>query len=313
MRLFVKILIAGLALFLFGCFRKKNAAPSLVGWLEEHFPGRFQVLSTHIQDPIRNFSFQVKNSVVAERSRPLVQAAFRWDKREPGLGMSVGAVDSAFAQAAIELADAQALYSALKNAGFERVSAGIYRGTAQVLIFEEPTPERRRLSLFWVKNALSQWPASANYDLHLAYMEPSEHGLHFQEIAPLDYWETPSGQHRERIVFWQPCSQPYEFDPARLEREWRFSLYSKRFGQCSQQARSRAQDWAAEHLQQPFALLEIAEFEQGEQRTTQVKFKFPYTTKPLKDNDLEPEISGYLTLDYDVDHHVFSPVKNSKD
>lgn len=313
MRLFFKILIAGLALFLLGCFRKKNAAPSLAGWLEEHFPGRFQVLGTHIQDPIRNFSFKVKKSVVAERSQPLVQAAFRWDKREPGLGLSAAAVDSAFVQAATELADAQAFHLALKTAGFERISVGIHRGVAQVLIFEEPTPEHRRRSLFWIKNALANWPASAGYDLHLAYMEPSEHGLHFQEIAPLDYWETPSGHHRERVVFWQSCSQPYEFDPARLEREWQFSHYSKRFGQYSEQARSRAQDWAAEHLKQPCTLLETAEFEQDKQRTTLVKFKFPYTTKSLKDKDLKVEISGYLVLAYDVDKHVFSPVKTSKD
>jgi len=315
MKLLGKIFLVGLALFLFGCFRKKNAAPSLAGWLEQHFPGRFQIVNTYTSDPIRHLSFQVKRSVVAERSQPLVQAVFHWDKRQPDVWMSVSAVDSAFAKAAAELPDAQAFQSALKTAGFERVSVGIHRGTAQVLIFEEPTPEHRRHSLKLVKNALAHWSAGAGYDLHLTYVEPAEYGVHFQEIVPLDYWETPGSLQLGRIIFWQSCRQPYQFDPAKMERDWQFNTDSKRFEQHIEQARNLTKEWAAEHLKQPYTLLATAEFGQDERHTTQVEFKFPYTTEPLKEGSegaSEEHISGYLVTRYDVDNRTFSPVKNSK-
>lgn len=317
MRLIAKIFVALglLLLFLSNCMRKKTPAASLSGWLEEHFPGRFQIVSTHISDPVRHLSFQVKRSVVAERNRPLVQAVFSWDKREPGLGMSTGAVDSAFIRAARELEDAQALYSALKNVGFERVSAGIHQGVAQVVIFEEPTPEHRRNSLAELNAAFEQWPSHGAYDLCAAYMEPAEYGVHFQDIAPLDYWEQPGSFHLRRVLFsLNHRRQPSRFDAGELEGEWQLNTYSDDFGKSSGQARNRAEEWGAKHLVSACRLLPTSEILQDERHSARIIFRFPYSLQPagVDSASTEENIDGYLSVRYDADLRSFSSIKNSK-
>lgn len=68
MGLLFKIAALALILLIFAyCFRKKNSNPNLKSWLEEQYRGRFVVLDTQMSDPIKNLSFKVKNSVVAEK------------------------------------------------------------------------------------------------------------------------------------------------------------------------------------------------------------------------------------------------------
>lgn len=70
--MFYALVLIAVSVLILRCTRRETATDTLEYWLEKHFPGRFGLLDTQTEDPIRNLSFQVKRSVVADKSDPLV-------------------------------------------------------------------------------------------------------------------------------------------------------------------------------------------------------------------------------------------------
>lgn len=313
MKNFLKVLLLGLlAILFYQCKRKKAPVTDLQAWLETHYQGRFQVVSTTTDDAIRHLSFKVKKSVVAEAANPMVQAVFRWDKREQDLGLTTAEVDTAFANAAVEWQDATALYAVLKKHGFENTAVSIRKGMAVVLVFAEPTPQVRHEQLFRFEKALADWPAADRYDKELAFMEPSEWGREFQETVPLTYWE-PSGLHyRKHLVFNVFCQHDRPFSAKELGRAWAFNTQGDRFLVFLEKAREAMNSWAEQHYKKPYHLLEMSEYDPGGPGSTSLKFKFPFTDQPVESLDADISPDGYFVVDFDIDKQAVVAVSSAK-
>jgi hypothetical protein len=230
MSLLVKLIVGGLLLLVFAqCNCKKTAAPNLQNWLDGHFPGRFQVLSTQADDAIRNLSFKTKKSVVAEAADTMVQSLVLWDARQPDLKLTAVGVAAQFERAAMEWKDAQLFYRTLKMNGFENMTVSVSDGEAVVLTFEEPTPVRRHERLFQLEKALADWPVSMNYTKKLAFMDTVGLVQDFGGFVPLTYWVQEDAAYRKQLLFSVTCNYNAPFSAAELEALWEFNLDSDRF------------------------------------------------------------------------------------
>lgn len=316
MGIFVKFIAAGLLLLFFAsCFRKKNAAPNLSDWLETNYPGRFQILSTQTDDAIRNLSFKVKKSLVAEKADTMVQALLKWDARQADLGLTKADVDGAFAGAARELADANSLFRAVKAAGFENAATSVFNWTATILIFAEPTPAHRGQSLALAEKAFAQWQRETSYDLAVIYVEPDDFGKHFQDIVPVSFWAQHSSEYQPRFLFQLTCPNSRQFVAADLEGEWNFNIDSNRYNEYSGQVRSAVEAWAPKHVKQPFTMLSITEIEQTGHDPAVITFRFPFVKKATGEvsaGSLDEEPDGYIVADYDVDNGKMGDMKISE-
>lgn len=78
---------------------KKKAPDGLDGWLDLYFPDQFKVIYTLTENPIKQLSFSVKNSVLASKSDSLLQIKIRWDKRVVGLGINKVEIDNSLIKA----------------------------------------------------------------------------------------------------------------------------------------------------------------------------------------------------------------------
>jgi hypothetical protein len=299
----IRLLVALIAGFLFFCCgRKKKAAPNISDWLELHFPNRFDVVETQISDPIRNLSFKVKTSIVAEKADPLSQIEIKWDKRKPDLGITATAIDSLFETSRRELADARDLLALLRNAGFEKSAASIRNGDATVLLFENPSAENRKRALNALKTAFSGWPAAPNYGLWISFMEPASFQAEFTDIVPLTHWLRPDRWQSSKTVVYLGVAAGYEFDVRKLGEEWLFNTESERAGQWVEQAWPVAEQWAATHFQKKVVLEPQTEFYPWGD-TLGMRMKIPF-----KFAENEPR-AGYISVDFLLDGEVFKNLK----
>lgn len=304
---FILLVLGGV---LFACTRRKSPPDNLAAWLELHFPGRFEIVDTQTEDPIRNMSFKIKRSVVADKSDPLLQIQLRWDKREPGLGLSPESVDSGFARARPVLADARALLDALKAAGLNRVCAGIRNGDAQVLLFEEPTPEYRKQTLSALKTALGQWPAAGQYGLTVQFMEPAVWKTEFGDIVPLAHWVRQDSWQTRKTILLLSLSEGDPYEPRAAEQALRINTGSERLGQWADAARPLAERWAAEHLKKPYAFFtNLAQYEAMEQKPgALLGFPFTHSGEAVEG----AEIDGYVVGEYGLDSGTYERLRVEK-
>lgn len=274
MALFVKIALVVLCCFwlFLSCQKKKSSSPSLEQWLDKHFPGRFQVVSTENDDAIRNLSFKVKRSILAEKSMPEVQAQFRYDLRQPDLELDSAAVNEAFIQAKKYQEDATALAKALQNAGATNTSIGARNGRISILFYAEPTAATRRDCLIQVKNALDNWkPIQSGYDLFVWLAEPSSKG---SAILPLSEQLEILSLGRKDLIFSVLIQLDEPIKPEKLEKEWIFSADSERFSRYLEQGRQAAMDWLKQHPGKPCEWSNMSEFEQKKNAPAEIIFSF---------------------------------------
>lgn len=313
MKTFFKILIGlgGLVILLFTQCRKKNQTPNITNWLEKEYPNRFEVLDTYTDDIIRNLSFSIKHSIVAEKSNPMVQAKLHWNANFEDLKLTKGIVDSAFINAKSDYEDAQTLYKILHNHVLKDVSVSIKSGIAMVLIFAEPTPEHRQMSLNILEKCFAQWQKSAEYDINVSYLEPSEKNKAFKEIVPLLYWSQSYSEFQRNMLYWTFCPLPERFSAKKLAHNWRLNTGSNRFMVRVESARKEAQTWASEHLKRPFTILDTVEFDQSYKNINLVNLKFPLAYKGEIGKTIE--IDGYISMDYEVERNTFGRIKLMKE
>jgi hypothetical protein len=318
MKTFFKILIGvgGLLILLFTQCRKKPKTPDISDWLEKEYPNRYEVLATYTDDIIRNLSFSIKHSIVAEKSNPMVQTKLHWNANFEDLKLTKGIVDSSFMNAKSDYEDAQSLYKILHNQGLTNISLSIKNGSAMVMIFAEPTPEHRKKSLELLEPCFNQWAKTADYDISISYEEPSEKDKHFKEIVPLLYWHQSSAQYMGMMLYSTFSLAEKVFSAKEMDKYWAYNTESNRFSKCIEHAQKEAEKWASEHIKRPITFLETSEFTQNEKNTVLVNFKFPFiyqSNKPVQDAALI-EKDGYITLeDYNAEKNTFGQIKLTKE
>jgi hypothetical protein len=315
MKLFFKILLGSLFLFLFSQCRKKPKAPDLAGWLDKEYPGRFHVLDTAMKDVFRNLSFSVKKSLVAENENQLIQAVLHWDKRVVGLELTKEIVDAAFIKARKEYDDATSLHQTMQQAGLEDIAISLHDGTAMILIFAEPTQAHRLNSLHLAEQGFQNWAKTAEYDINISYLEPAEKDKEFREIVPLLYWFRPNAYFRSNMIYSISWPMGTAFSAKEANAAWQYNLDSNRFKPGKEQARKEAENWAKEHIKQAVTLHDITEYESIEASNTLVKLKFPfsYQNKEPQQDSVYLESDGYIIMDYDVEKNTIGEIKMKKE
>jgi hypothetical protein len=315
MKLFFKILLGSLCLFFFSQCRKKPKAPDLASWLEKEYPGRFQVLDTAMKDVVRNLSFSVKKSVVAENENPLIQVMLHWDKRVEGLNLTKEIIEAAFRDARREYDDAKTLLQAMQQMGLEDIAISIHNGTALVLIFAEPTPTHRANSLQLIEQGFQKWAKTAEYNINISYLEPKEKGKEFQEIVPLMYWFRSTSLFRSNLIYSTICPMGKPFSAKEADKNWQYNLEGNRFMTSVDQVQAEAENWAKEHINQPITFLEIREYEQSEKSNTMVNIKFPFVYQNNKQpqDSMLLESDGYIIMVYDAEKNTIGEIKMKKE
>ncbi len=308
MKRILQALILGLLVLPFSaCFRKKAAISNLQNWLDKHYPGRFEVLSTGPDDAIQNLSFKVKRSLVAEKANPLVQTQLKWDKRQPDFDLTTAMVDSAFAQTKTTLDDAQDLHRRLKEKGFEKIAVGIKKWTVVVLLFEEPTDENRHRLLSQLELVFGSWPKSSTYDKQILLMEAAAQDSLPGEILALSYFLEGDGLYERQALYSLQLPHSQVFEAAELHEDWMYNTQNEQFSKVPDKAKSALETWAKQQVKQPYFLMETIESEQISLQPLRFRFRFPFTDKSHEEAVSQSryvEVDGHFSVDYDVDKDV---------
>jgi hypothetical protein len=298
----LRFLLPGILLL--GCSKKEKPPANLTEWLERNFPNRYEVVASHMSDPIRNMSFKVRKSVIADKADTLLQVQVTWDKRDPNLGLSAEDLASRFEAAKKTLANARSLSAALKSAGLAKYSAGIRNGDAVILLYLPPTPKNRKNVLQPLKKAISQWPAASAHGLGIYFMEPSTFRKEFAEIVPLSYWVSLDNRQARNTILSAHFRDPQLFDPKKGEGIWVLNTESDLLLRWTEQARPVAEKWANTQLKRKIHLLPTSEQEPLRKKLG-VRLSFPYAYGPQETD----KAAAYVVGEFLLDKNVFEPLK----
>lgn len=304
------IALLGLAIWACRCTRKQPKN-DIGTWLEQHFPGRFQVMGTQVSDPIRNLSFQVKKSLVAEKADTAVQVEIIWDKRAPHLGIDQSEVEEMAARAETQIKDARAIYASLQASGFERANVGIWRGNVTLLLYDTPTPDFRKTCLKNLEKSAAQWPARDKYGLAVYFLEPHLYQKEESPVKTLDFWRLPSLFLPHASVYLHVDDPIAALNISSLANAWTLHTESKALSDFVQNvAQPAAAEWGKRHLSKPITLLNRWTYEPLKDPTVLgLQMKFPYTYGTLSD---DAPVDGCIGGQFLFDAQTFSTLNLCK-
>jgi hypothetical protein len=298
------LLILSFGLLIFSCMRRKKAPARIGDWLELHFPNRFEVLETHTADPIRNLSFKVKKSVVAEKTDTMIQFQVKWDTREAGLGLNVAEINEQALSAKQMTTDARSLLEAAQKSGYSNLSVGIQRGKAYLFVFEEPNSENRKKAAKRINTFIANWPLAKQYQLKICLMEPAAYHAEFTDIVPLKVWARQDNWLVKKTVLDLTINEGKAPSETKLTTSWQFNNLSDRQLQIMEKATGMAEKWAKEHLKKPVFFSSMSEYESLD-KILGLQFKFPFSYQENGD------IAGSIKVDYLLDTDRYENLKVS--
>ena len=304
---------------IFGCFRKKSAPKNVEAWLEEAFPGQFQVVVSNLKmlDIMARYRGE-KRAVIADKADPEVQFLLDWIKGTPTLGLDTAQVQRLHERAKVDVAQARALFKLLENKGLEKFSVGVIENAAYIQVFWAPTPVAREQILTLLKNALDAQGEPVQTSIFVELMEPEAYHTTFQNIIPYGHWKTGAAWQREEQIMSIDFEWSKTLNPKKLLQGWALNPDSKRCGQYLDLAFREANAWAAQNLPKPFfmALSAPHTVEIPEKNGLSIRFGFPYFDQPLPTEEEAasvPKPKGYVCGVYDSEKQVFSGLRKAKE
>lgn len=300
---------------LFSCFRKKTPPRNIEDWLEAHFPGRYDVLTSNLKmlDVMAQFKGE-KLALVAEKADTCVQFLLDWQKGAESLGIDSAAVGRVHEAAKADVAAAREFYPVLKTAGLEKFSVGVVGRALYIQVFAEPEPALRDALLRRIKKALDERPEMPQTSIFIELMEPDAFETEFHEIIPQGHWQTGTGWQRQQKIMALDFERTAGTDIRALSRHWALNPESKRCGDYHAEAFRSAQEWANRSLKQPFFLPEdqLVSFELTEEGPPGIRYGFPYYDQPpAADSEAEP--AGYVCGWYYADQPGFTGIRAQKE
>ena len=302
---------------LFSCFRRKSAPTNISGWLEQQFPGQFNVVISNLKmlDIKAQFKGE-KRALIASQSEPEVQFLLDWEKGTPSLGVDSATVLRLYEASKADVVRARALFQRLTSAGLSRFSAGVIQPAAYIQVYAEPAPEARRQVLTTILAALAV--EAPQTSIYVEWMEPEAYHTEFQDIIPLGHWSTGMGWQRENNIMSINFEWKAGLQATQLLAHWALNPESKRCAGFRQEAYRQALAWAEKKLSPPFFLppdepsgYEVVETEAG----PAIRYCFPYFDKalPATDSVETPEPAGYVCGTYSADQRRFSGIRKQAD
>ncbi|MBK9336880.1 MAG: hypothetical protein IPM98_09950 [Lewinellaceae bacterium] len=296
-----------LMLSLFSCFRKKTAPETVGAWLEQQFPGRFDVQVSNLKmlDLPAQFKGE-KRAAVADKADQEVQFFLNWQKGVDGLGLDVEAVTRAHEYAKTEVATARAWQERLQNAGLEKFSVGVVDKALIVQVFGEPSAAIRDGSAATIRRALNDRQDQFPERVFIEIMEPVAFHTEFRDIIPRGHWEIGTGWQRNNLILsW--CMESGS-DAAAV---WEYNPESGRSSRYHTDAFQQAKAWADKNLRKPFFMDsdQMVAYDgappKARKKGPAISFSFPYFDKKPGE-DAEPQ--GYIIGIYYPDEQVFTDV-----
>ncbi|MFN0014399.1 MAG: hypothetical protein ACKVU2_07605, partial [Saprospiraceae bacterium] len=188
-------------LSIFSCFRKKTPPENLEGWLENRFPGQFEVQVSNLKmlDVMAQFRGE-KRALVADKSDPDVQFFLNWEKGVEGLGLDEQELTIAHEHARAEVATARTWLDRLRGEYLEKRSVGALDASLIVQVFGEPTAVLRERVLGIVQAATAGNAQPSPEAVFLEIMEPAAFGTEYHGIIPRGHWEAGTGWQRNNLI-----------------------------------------------------------------------------------------------------------------
>lgn len=316
-------------LSIFSCFRKKTPPKNIEAWLDQHFPGQFEVLVPNLKmlDVMAQFKGE-KQAVVSVKADPEVEFLLDWEKGSESLGLSTESVNQALNSAKADVEQARELFKLLENKGLGKYSVSLLHWSICVQIFAEPTPAVREHAFATIRTVLETWVKHPGYHLSIEFMEPDAYQVKFQNIIPRGYFQVERAWQKDQMIL----SLSFRWDDVRVMDQnawaWEINSASKRGIQVHSDAFLKAQDWAEENLQPKVfmdssQLVEIEFLKGNEEKKSQsrsnmepsIRYAFPYFDKKPDSEDpanaIEP--TGHITVVYCFDQKVFLNPRRQKE
>ncbi len=294
---------------LFGCFGKKSAAPKKIDeWLEIQWAGRFEVISTPTNFTDKDYYFDKRESVIAEKADMEVQFVLPWIKNQKDLGLTKDMVEEALSRSRTNLLHARALLEVLKTKGLEKISVDMGKGYADIFIFAEPAPDMRDRFVRTIIDVKDADGAEDSLSYVLYFMEEQMFGTQFKEIIPAGHWaRRDSWQHSNEIMSLAiPGEGIVNFDD--LKNQWRFNTLSERTLVYIANAHAEALKWSDKNVRGNITIedTQMVEFGLDESDGLLIKIDFPYF-EPANDAG-DSTASGMISGRYHVDKRTFENI-----
>ncbi|MCC6462165.1 MAG: hypothetical protein IT260_16985 [Saprospiraceae bacterium] len=299
---------------LFSCFRRKSPPTNIGDWLEQTFPGQFQVLDSNLKMLDIRAQFRgEKRALIAGKTESEVQFLLDWQKGEPSLGVDSVAVLRLYAASKADAIQAQALFRRVATQGLPNFSVGVIGSAAYIQVFAEPLPDTRRQVLTGILAALAL--EAPQTSIFVEWMEPAAYRTEFQDIIPRGHWSQDIGWQRQNNIM----SINFEWKPGLkasvLLSHWALNPESTRCSEYRAEAYRQALAWAEKKLPQPYFMPadEPAGYEALETGADgpAIRYGFPYFDQALPENDSleQPEPAGYVCGTFQSDSRTFSGIR----
>ncbi|MFN0013949.1 MAG: hypothetical protein ACKVU2_05320 [Saprospiraceae bacterium] len=295
----------------FSCFRKKSPPDNLKGWLENEFPGRYEVLVSNLKmlDVMAQFRGE-KRGLVADKNDLDVQFFLDWEKGAEGLGLDAQEVTQAHERARKEVVAARSWLDRLHANALEKISVGVLEEALIVQVFLEPSPTLRERTLDNVKAATVAGADPSPKVVFLEIMEPAVFGTEYQGIIPRGHWEAGRGWQRENLLL----SLRIE---SGKETAWEINPEATRCINYRDEAYQQAKAWADMNLPKPFFMdnerpvrFDPKPADARPRNKPGIQYDFPFFDKDPAGSDVEP--SGYVTGIFYPDEQVFAQVQKQR-
>jgi len=297
---------------IFSCFSKKKKE-NLDSWLEQKFPGKYEVLDNHrsLMDRIK-YNMKVR-AIVGSKEEPEIQFIIDWHKDTAGLGITPEEVEDKFLESKNNIARAREIFQQLNKNDSSKISIGVLEDAAYFLIYMDPEKSTREKYLQEILGMLEAENGHPQTNIFIEFMEDSAYHQKFKDIVPAGYWARIDSYHQlnKTVSLDFEWKQGLSIDT--LMHHWTVNTESNRSSVYREKAFVLAQSWAEKNLSKPYYLEpdQMVYYELDQENPMAIHFHFPYfTEKPVEGSeDVEGLRKGFVTGLYDVDKKVFTQIK----
>ncbi len=312
-------------LFFSACFQQKPAPDTVESWLEQTFPGQFQVENAYLEMPAYSIpTDSMWQALLTDKSNPEVQFRLFWKEGIRDFGLRPEQVRETHEYAKECVAKSPELYKLLNSYQLDSFSVCIIDSRMiYIQVFSESAPANRERIYAAVKNAFIAKGEDPNTQITIEIMEPLAYRTKYQELIPSGHWLLyPDWQKENEIMsicfHWRNATTALPYYGS-----WKANPAGKRNVQYRENARRLAQAWAANHIPKPFFIdtgnpIEFEFSKHLEEATLQIepmdspaiRYAFPYFDRSPQTEETKPK--GYVTGIYYPDNGRMIKIQTEK-
>ena len=289
----------------------------LSSWLETHFPGQLVIVENLVNLDLKNLYYKKTSTVVADKNDAEAQIVVTWFREQDGLGITKDEVQTSIEDSRRDVAAARNLFNALKEKGLTHFSTGVIEMAAYILLYDDPTPEKRKQSLEIIVSTIDALPDHNQTSIWIEWMEPSVQGEYFNNIIPFGYWKRGGTYHEDKKILSLDFEWSEGLETEVLNTGWALNATSERALGFKEEAYQAAVTWAAKNLKAAKYIEKDQMIRVGPSEDDQmsVEFDFPYF-KEKPDTEavgFEETSLGYVSVSFQTDRKVVTNIKVSEE